>query len=168
MKAVMISVAMLFVGCGGKAEPVVQNLAPVAEPVVAAPVNPEAVARIDAFLADPEQGDGAGVIELVSNDRGVYVLIPDQLRPDLFMEVIDERSMGLLIAGFVAGNARPQFVDGVKSDRLTDGMAGALKVYRALKLSTPALGEADEHERNGTLDEWTRTWMANHPNQPGR
>ena len=161
MKSAIIVVALMMGGCGGKAG------GPVAapEPTQAQTglVNARGVEVIDGFLADPENVNPAVMLEAVSNDGAVEVKVPGALVEALFVGVEDERAVALLFAGFVAGNARPQFVDGVKRDRFASGVEGALRVYVALGLSTPAMEEARAAQGGGTLDAWASEWLAKHP-----
>lgn len=121
------------------------------------------VAVIDGFLAAPTRDVAATILERVANDDGVVVNVPGQLMSLFDGPGIDDASRGLLLMGFTAGTARPQYATGVKRDDFVAGVRGILSVYRALGVSAAQLDEAAARDRAGTLDGWAHDWLAAHP-----
>lgn len=98
----------------------------------------EILRSIDAFLDDPERAIDAEdsvlakIIEFVKTSPDVMVVVDVSAAPwtgdDITMEL-----NALLLAGYIAGNARAQLRSGIKADDIYAGTAGVLQVYRSIK-----------------------------------
>lgn len=124
------------------------------------------VATIDGFLRSPDKAAAAVILERASNDDGVIVKLPGALVSLLSGPEFDDDQTALLLVGFVAGGARPQYATGVKGDDFVAALRGVLAVYHQLGATSPQLDEIAARERDGTLDVWARDWLAAQPDQP--
>ena len=118
-------VAVFVVGCAGSSAapraPTASSPPPAAAtpaPATSAPgtVDLEMVASIDSFLAAPTRDGAAALLPRILNDDGVVVMIPGQLMSLISGPGIDEDTTGLLLTGFMAGGARPQYATGIKGE----------------------------------------------------
>lgn len=159
---------MVFViGCASGSKQAAEKPA-VEEPagkqvVVVAEGDAEMVAKIDEFLAVPVEVDAKELLERVSKDSKVAVMIPGGLMELISRPGVDEDATALLLVGFIAGDARTQYASGVKGDDLVAGLRGVLTVYASLNVSLPQLDEVAKHEREGTLPAWADAWKQAHP-----
>jgi hypothetical protein len=162
--------AVFVIGCASSptasTPTALSQLAP-AEPAAAPSTNGaidlEMVASIDGFYAAPTRDAAAPILSRIADDEGVTVKIPGQLMSLLTGPGIDEDTSGLLLTGFTAGVARPQYATGIKRDDFLAGLRGLLSVYRALGVTSAQLDEAAARDRAGTLDAWAHDWLAAHP-----
>src|SRR5690606_2936793 len=82
------------------------------------------------FGADEGVADRINVFAVESPD--VQVVLEEAVAPFL-ADDLDPQVKKLLLTAFVAGNSASQLRSGVKRDDVAAGIAGELKVYRALQ-----------------------------------
>lgn len=158
--------AIVVIGCASSATsnaPTASSRPAPTAPSTNGAIDLEMVASIDGFLAAPTQDAAAPILSRIANDDGVTVTIPGQLMALLTGPGIDEPTTGLLLTGFTAGAARPQYATGVKRDDFVAGLRGLLAVSRALGVTSAQLDEAAASDQAGTLEGWAHDWLAAHP-----
>lgn len=153
--------ALLAGACGSATPPASQPAATSANHSTA---HADEIAVLDAYRARPTQTNATAALALVSSSHDVTVAIPGSLLSEFLTgPELDKDKQSMLLAGFIVGNARAQFVANVKGDNFVEGIRGVLLFYQGLRLNSPTIEAAAAAERDGTLPDWATSWQAAHP-----
>jgi tetratricopeptide (TPR) repeat protein len=155
MKGLALALVVIM-GCGSPAP----AQAPKSPPATVK--HSEMLAIMENFLASPFADPPLKKItEFVEQSHDVTVVV-DVVTVPFVEEDLDEDAKGLLLAGFLAGDAASQLRSGVRGDDIVSGVEGALRIYLALKsraattlkdrrVVSPSLDALLEMQGNGQL-----------------
>ncbi|HSK05361.1 MAG TPA: hypothetical protein VK932_29130 [Kofleriaceae bacterium] len=123
----LVLVVIGVIGCGGARS----ERSPRAATAVK---HADMLAVMEGYLVSP-LGDGADVADRIIvfavKSPDVQVVLEESVAP-FMADDLDPQIGKLLLAAFIAGNSASQLRSGVKRDDMAAGVAGELKVYRAL------------------------------------
>ena len=159
-----VAALLLFsIGCASSAQSPVSTTPANSQALTPAGSHADEIAILDAYRADPKPTTAAPALALVSSNHDVVTMIPSDLLSDFLTGPgIGKDASATLLGGFIVGNARAQFVAGVKGDNFIEGIRGVLLFYQRLGLTTPTIEAAAVAEKNGELAAWAATWQSQH------
>ena len=161
MKLLQLTLLCIIVGCA--------NSPPTATtPAAATPQHPEMLELCERFLTAPLETSPAEVrqiLQFFAKSPDVIVVVDPVVAPWI-SEALDNSAKQLLLAGFLAADGSSQLRSGQKADDMYAGVAGTLRVYRALKarnVTSPSMEAFAALDAKGELRAHLDDMLASRP-----